>query len=292
MSRDEYGLGTSMGTGRRIAKVCQFMQAGRGGRLRGRLRVSFWLLQDRDDAAADYLGRLLAAHAPHVDASIIDAAGRHVARCIACDICPTHVAVDGEYRCIIKSKKDGFAAWHGELLDQDAVIPVVYSTADRAGLLSNYQTFIERTRYLRRGDYVFSDALTAPLVLEELGAHENMAVRMVTSLIRHHTVVAEPMVAYRHQGTILNQPQIDAQFARFLERAALLTAGRLSCTLDTQAQTACKYNPVGYVLSTEKDKEDERLRTREAMQEDRRARQVQDALLRLEPAALGGRRAG
>ena len=53
-----------------------------------------------------------------------------------------------------------------DLIDVDAVIPVTYCTTDRAGLQSQYQEFIERTRYLRRGDYVFSDILSAPLVLE------------------------------------------------------------------------------------------------------------------------------
>ena len=49
----------------------------------------------------------------------------------------------------------------------------------RAGLQSQYQEFIERTRYLRRGDYVFSDMLCAPLVLEELGVCDNMQIRMI-----------------------------------------------------------------------------------------------------------------
>jgi hypothetical protein len=191
------------------------------------------------------------------------------------------VDVDGAYRCIIKTKRDGFVDWHTDFADQDAVVPVVYSTGDRRGLTTNYQTFIERTRYLRRGDYLFSDAVTAPLVLQDLGVHESMEVRMVTSVLRHHTIVTEPMVAYLSKGVELNPLQVAAQYARFVNRTQLVVAGRLRCLLDAYAQTACKYNPVGYVLSTEKDKEDEKLRAREAMQADRKRRQIQDAVLRM-----------
>ena len=54
-----------------------------------------------------------------------------------------------------KGKQDAFPDWHASMTDQDAVIPVAYCPLQRAGLVSNYQTFIERTRYLRRGDYIF-----------------------------------------------------------------------------------------------------------------------------------------
>jgi multimeric flavodoxin WrbA len=281
MNKDEYGLWTSMGAGRRLAKVAKLVSQGRRGGLRGKVRIMFWILQDRAGAARDYVARLVAAHTEHVEATIIQAAGQHVTRCIACDICPTHVDVDGAYRCIIKTKRDGFVDWHTDFADQDAVVPVVYSTGDRRGLTTNYQTFIERTRYLRRGDYLFSDAVTAPLVLQDLGVHESMEVRMVTSVLRHHTIVTEPMVAYLSKGVELNPLQVAAQYARFVNRTQLVVAGRLRCLLDAYAQTACKYNPVGYVLSTEKDKEDEKLRARETMQADRKRRQIQDAVLRM-----------
>ncbi len=77
---------------------------------------------------------------------------------------------------------------------------------------SNYQRFIERTRYLRRGDYVFSDWLCAPLVIEELGANENMHIRLLTSMLRHHTIMVKPMISYTQAGKDLNFDEVTEHF--------------------------------------------------------------------------------
>jgi hypothetical protein len=60
-----------------------------------------------------------------------------------------------------------------------------------------------------------------------------------------------------------------------------VTSGKLRCFLDPANGGACRYNPTGYVLSAEKDKEDEKLKVRTAMQSDRLRRQAQDAAQRL-----------
>lgn len=290
MPADQYGLWTSMGTGRRVAHVAQLLGLGRRARLRGKVRVLFWILQDQDAIAGNYLRGLLEPLAGLVEPTIIDATARHVTRCLACDICPTHVDRDDSYRCIIKTPRDGFVAWHESFLEQDAVVPVALSPVGRERLQSNYQTFIERTRYLRRGDYLFSDLLTAPLVLEELGAHENLSVRMVTSMIRHHTVMAEPMIAYLHSGRVLNAEGIGDQFRRFINRAATLAAGRLASFVHSQ-QAAGRYNPVGYILSADKDREDEKLQVRATLVAERHRRLAEDAEARLVlPASTAARK--
>lgn len=283
MGRDDYGLQTAMGTGRRIAKIARIARAGRDNGLVGPLRVMLWVLQDRDGEAQRNVRRVLAASGRPIELTVVDATEGHVNRCIACDICPTNVDVDQTYRCIIKSGRDSFSDWHDSFLDQDLVVPVVYSAGDRSRLSTNYQTFIERTRYLRRGDYVLGDVVTAPFVLQDLGVHEHLDVRLVTSMIRHHTVVGDPVVGYLRGGELLNADDIDTRVAGLLDRSRALTAGRLRTFLDQQHAEVCRYNPVGYVLSAEKDREDEKLRLREEMQEDRRRRQRADALRRLAP---------
>ena len=100
---------------------------------------------------------------PRVKPSIINITDSNIKRCIACDICPTNVDLDEVYRCIIKSAGDDFSDLHPDLLHHDALVPVVASPRDRSRVVGNYQTFIERSRYLRRGDYVWSDMLVAPL---------------------------------------------------------------------------------------------------------------------------------
>lgn len=279
MPEDGYGIDTSMGTGRRVARVVAMLKMADTHQLVGRPRIAFWVLQDRDGLATRYVRNLVDQSGGAYDADIIDMAEQHVVPCLACDVCPTKIDNDDVYRCIIKSKRDAMPVLHKRLIQADALIPVAFSPLDRKGIQTNYQTFIERTRYLRRGDYVFSDLVCAPLVIEELGAGENMPVRMMTSMIRHHTIMARPLLAYRHQGQDLNVGEIVKQLAQLVTSVDRATRGRL---LAYQANVEhLRYNPVGYVLAALKDVEDQKMQRRRQMIEDRVARAKQDPRLKI-----------
>jgi multimeric flavodoxin WrbA len=279
MPADTYGLDTSMGTGRRVARVAAMLRMAEGHRLTDLPRVAFWVLQDRDEYAARFVEELVTGGQLPLEADILSIADSHVVRCLACDVCPTHIDVDQSYRCIIKSKRDVLPELHERLLHADAIVPVAYSGVDRAGLVSKYQEFIERTRYLRRGDYVFSDLVCSPLVIEELGASENMQVRMMTSMIRHHTIIMKPTTAYVQEGRVLNRAQVALELRTVAQEVARATAGRL-VTHSSEVQHF-KYNPVGYVLSAMKDAEDEKMKRRREMIEERVARASESGRKRL-----------
>jgi multimeric flavodoxin WrbA len=282
MPKDEYGLDTSMGVGRRIARIAAMLRMAEHRQLKDRPKVSFWILQDRDGIAQQYVERLIARSEVPCDAKVLPIADKHVVRCLACDVCPTNVDIDEVYRCIIKTKKDWFPTMHEELIHTDAIVPVVYSPADRTGLVTMYQQFIERTRYLRRGDYVFSDLLCAPLAIEELGATENMQIRMMTSMIRQHTIISKPMTAYLYEGRNLNEEAVLRDLADFITQAERATAGRL--LVHSSGNEHLKYNPVGYVLSAAKDAEDEKMKVRRKMVESRMAHAQEEVRIRLEMA--------
>ncbi len=281
MHKDEYGLWTSMGTGRRISSLLRKLHYGR--ELQGPVKVLFWILQDADGLAKNCVQQLIRNCGEPLEAMILDIADRNIMRCLACDICPTHIDVDDVYRCIIRSDHDDMHAIHQSLLNYDAVVPVTVSVRDSKAVKSNYQTFIERTRYLRRGDYIFSDLLTAPLVIEELGVREYYDIRMLTSLIRHHTVMGKPMVGYLQKGGLLNGSFLEDDFKKFIVAAKRLVAARLA-EVDETGNT--KYNPVGYVLSVQKDLEDERLKKREDMIKRRNEILSQEAAQRLKPTFI------
>ena len=257
MPKDEYGLNTAMGTGRRIANVTRMLKMGRDRRIKGRPRVMFWILQDKDEVAFNTVNRLIQTNADDLDASVFNLVDQHIFRCLACDICPTHIDLDEEYRCIIKTNRDDFSDLHEQFLDMDAIIPVTYSPANRSGLKSNYQRFIERTRYLRRGDYVFSDLVACPLVIEDLGAGEHMDVRMMTSTLRHHTIMSNPMLLYLNKGEEMNTSALNSEFRRLLDRTSRVAAARIASMAEESEGVEHKYNPVGYVLSVGKDAEDQ-----------------------------------
>lgn len=268
--KDEYGLWTSMGTGRRVARVAQLLALSETAEINDKLKVAFWILQDRDGIARAGVDALIEGCGDVVDPVLLDVSSDHVDRCIACDICPTHIDLDKDYRCIITRKDDVFSDIHEDFLDVDAIVPVAFNPLDIHGLNSVYQQFIERTRYLRRGDYLFSDVPVAPLVFEELGVNDSMTLRMVTSMLRQHTVMTRPLIAYLQDGVRLNWDQVKGGWRDFLVQARRLAVGRLlRAELE---ETRLNYNPVGYILSAAKDREDEAMQKRHSMVADRRAR--------------------
>lgn len=278
LASDAYGLATCMGTGRRVAQVADLIASGDGTRLRGKVRLLFWVLDDADGVGLRTAENLCARYGDQVEATILDLTKESVSRCIACDICPTHVSVDQEYRCIIRSSNDSLQSLHQDFLNHDAVIPVVRSRL-QAGR-SCYQRFLERTRYLRRGDYAIGDCLVAPLVIEDVGARQNMALRAMTSMVRHHTVLSRPLMLHLHEGKALNREGLVSDFEEFLARTAQLAVGRLQSALRAPSDHSV-YNPVGYVLSAERAREDEREQRRTQAINERQERIRQSAALRL-----------
>lgn len=282
MHKDSYGLETAMGTGRRIGDLVR--RLGHDREISDAVNVLFLILQDRQHEAQQRVQSLLSAVRQHgqlrVNATVIDITEKQIRRCLACDFCPTHIDIDEVYRCVIKSNQDDMQSLHQALLHHDAIVPVVLSCRDTDQILNNYQTFIERTRYLRRGDYVFSNQLVAPLTFEEIGVRENYAMRIMTSMLRHHTVVSRPMIGHLYNGEVLNQEQMQQEFQSMITCAQRLTAARLA-----EAVEVSKYNPVGYVLSTAQDQENERLNARDLMRQARQARLQADASTRLKPTA-------
>lgn len=276
MHKDSYGLQTAMGTGRRIASLIRKLSYRR--EIVDKVRVLFLILQDRNNEVQPKIEQLLKGCEDQVHSTIINITEKKIQRCLACDFCPTHVDVDQVYRCIINSSKDELKSLHEQLLDHDVIVPITLSLNDTSKIVNNYQTFIERTRYLRRGDYVFSNQLVSPLTFEEVGVRENYAMRMMTSMIRHHTVMSKPIIGHIYQGGLLNQTQLENDFQKLIASANRLTAARLAEISETESS---KYNPIGYILSSAQDAENEALNRRQVMKQVRHSRLQDQAKTRL-----------
>ena len=276
MARDEYGLETAAGVGRRLGQLLPALTS--DAELADRTNALFVVLQDSEHVGVQ-MAREMADHFRETaNCEVVDVSVRNIRRCIACDICPTHIDVDEAYRCIISSSGDEMADLHPKLLDYDVLIPVVVTSEDRRALTSRYQAFMERTRYLRRGDYVFSDLLVVPWLISRDGAVGTYLMRMMTSFIRHHTVLHRPVTSFSPDGCL---PDRDMnRFKDAFENARRLTAGRLA---QIESQRSIQYNPVGYILSADKELEDERLNKRQRAISSREQRFLNDARRRLKP---------
>lgn len=283
MVRDDLGLQTSIGTGRRVARVASIAKAGRTARLRDDLRVAVLSLQrDRAGRSEALLDELLAgAGVPGVSFSRIDLTSRHIRPCNACNVCPSRIGPDEEYRCFIRD--DDMADVHRQFQQVDVIVPVIHSPRDRADLLTSYQVFMERTRYMRRGDYMLSNRLVVPLILEELGANENMHVRIITSFIRHHTIMHRPLVGVLRDGVLLNDADLRLGLAGALSSGRRMTAGRLA--LHAMDSKLLQYNPVGYVLANRNGNELHSMELRRRASEERQRRLAEESRRRVD---LGG----
>ena len=254
---DQYGLQTCIGTGRRVARTALMRSmSANGTALADKLSIHLWLVQDSEDGrghryfqnwANDLRGR-----DPSVDVRIFDAVNDDVVRCLACEVCPTRLGEGREYRCIVTSADDFFVKHHGELLDADAILVAAYCPENHAKTKSVYQQFMERTRYLRRDNYVFEDLLVAPFVVGPVETGQNLHIRAAGSMIRHHTVLSRPLLGFESNGQLLNAAALAADSDVFLARSRELLVGRY---LLNKEET--EYRPVGYQISAAKAREDQ-----------------------------------
>ncbi|MBT5401801.1 hypothetical protein HOL24_14970 [bacterium] len=277
---DEYGIKSSLGTGKRLARIARIQNYPKKIKLKGKLKVQFWILQDSKDYALNKIKELIELSSEDIVPEIINVTDGDIGRCIACDICPTHVGKDEEYRCIIKRKKDKFVHIHEQFLDNDIIVPVTHSPKDRKLLRTAYQRFIERTRYLRRGDYLFSDVSVMPIVFEEIGSSENLGIRLLTSLIRHQTIMHAPNIGYIHNNNVLNFDEMKEKWLRGIHESKGLTISRLNQLKNVDSLS---YNPVGYILSVAADNECSVEERRKILQTDREIRNLKNVKNRLIP---------
>ncbi len=249
---DKEGLETSIGTGQRVSRVARMIASADNSKakLNDPLKLQLWLLQDDvDKRGHKYFEKwaqdIQDAAGDAVKIQIIDTTKSPVTRCIACDICPTSVGTRDQYRCIIKTHNDFFTKHHEDLIQADAVLLCAYSPVDRSRITSQYQQFIERTRYIRRDNYIFSDIIMAPFVIGELSALQNLHLRMLTSAIRHHTVLHHPLIGMIHEDEILNRDRLVKEGLSFVKQSIRMTLGRY---LDDPSEDII-YKPKGYQIS-------------------------------------------
>jgi multimeric flavodoxin WrbA len=252
-AKDEYGLNTSIGTGKRMAEVLKIDRYSASAKLTNKPKIGIIILQDSKEKAKEYVEKyfLQSKFSNKADFRMFYFPDAYIKRCIACTACPTVVGSDKKYRCIIHEKEDLFVQHHQELIDLDAMLICGYSPRNFTDVKSTYQAFMERTRYLRRSDYVYSNLLVAPLVFQEVGNRENLQSRIVTSNIRHHTIMHKPIIFDLHKDQFIDIDHSLESMENFISTASKLTAGRIiyASSLDEYHN----YQPVGYTLNTERD---------------------------------------
>ena len=235
---DDYGFDTCLGTGKRVARTIKLINHDNQD-----LEIHLWLLQDHESRKGlekfkSWIYEMKNLY-PKIKFKIWDIASSEITRCLGCDICPTEKGPHDEYRCIIQSERDFFVMHHKDLIRADAIFLCAYSPEDRSKIVSQYQTFMERTRYLRRDNYLFTDTLVASFVISEISARQNLHLRMMTSAIRHHTIIHHPLIGMEYQGETLGWDRLIQLGCDFIEVAKKIPKKKLDV----------KYNPIGYIIN-------------------------------------------
>ena len=76
--------------------------------------------------------------------------------------------------------------------------------------------------------------------------------RILTSLIRHNTILHHPVLGFEQDGNILNEEFMEEQARLFAEKAVQTTISRL--LVNSGESSKLSYNPVGYTISMEQKK--------------------------------------
>lgn len=244
MLEDRLGIETCIGAGSRIARTARIYATGKSERRRSPPRFQFLILQDRhrmtETLIHPLINLLTERGIPSGAYRVYDYA---LQPCKACDHCPDQKAADGGYRCRIDTPEDEFKLLHKLLVETDVIVPTIYSPEDRTGLTSVYQRFFERTRYLRRSDYMLSNRVIIPLVFCEIGRNEHLDLRLISSFIRHNTIVHKPMNGTTHNGQLINPEKFMKDWETAIQTSVYLAAGR--CHMEKSAEKP-KYIPFGY----------------------------------------------
>jgi multimeric flavodoxin WrbA len=268
--RDEYGINTSIGTGNRIAQVSKLKEYSKNYKLKGKPTIGIIILQDVKEQAKHFVEKhfLNSELADRADFRFFYFVKESVRRCIACDSCPKTIGDDEIYRCIIRAKEDLFVKYHKEIIQLDAILLGGYSPESYSNISSIYQAFMERTRYIRRSDYIFSNCLVAPLVFQEIGSRENLHMRILTSMIRHHTILHKPIIFYVQNKRLIYFNDSYKDLNNFIVKASSFTAGRILYYSNEESYS--NYVPLGYTLKTERDREPINVQKRKENIEERR----------------------
>ena len=244
--KDDYGIKTALSTGKNIAEVLNNIDLNKdisGQELIKPHKCNIFILQDnKQEECTKVIKSLLKNYKnKNISFNVFEVFKEEVHKCIACDICPISYDSSEKYRCIINNKNDFFKKNHEKIIDCDSFIFAAYSGTNFVNIKTNYQQFIERTRYLRRDNYLFGRKLVSSFILSEVNSNRNLHIRILTSLVRHHNILFKPILVFKNANTYINFENIKKQFIDFCDTALKVN----------NKTKEVEYKPVGYEISLE-----------------------------------------
>jgi len=231
--KDELGIETTLGTGRRAAQVGRILKYASITEEINPLKVGVIITCDNLTHFIEHQTTelLKSLDTPHASYQIVNLLDYYIHPCLACSVCPAPKKVakkeeTGEnYVCAIENKIDGMKRLYHQLEGIDALI-MVGANLDNPNLEDHYQVFTERTRAIRRSDFEWTNTPFTSLIFKSVNANKDrlFGLRAMTSYLRHNTLVFKPIRSLEYQGVILSSPIKDLD--NFLNWATKIRTGR------------------------------------------------------------------
>jgi multimeric flavodoxin WrbA len=231
---DRWGLETCYGTGKRIGQCAKLFNL-IPEKTNRPLKIAALVTMDTPERQLAHLIRQYAKEMsdgfPNVEFHLIQLVDGQIERCIACSICPIPELLQtgdewDSYACIINTKRDMMKSVREIILDCDGLLIAGLNLKDMSRVLYRYQAFTERTRFVRRNDFELSNVPIACFLLEEAGAMGNpmFTLKVMTSYMRHNTIICPPARELQHQGKVLESAS--AGLHEFLSRVSFVASRR------------------------------------------------------------------
>ncbi len=141
-----------------------------------------------------------------------------------CTKCPSNI--NESYGCIID---DDMKEIHKKLLTADGIIVSGYFSLNN-NRLETFQTFIERTRYLRRDDYRLSNIPITVLQFEQIGTNNIFFIRCLPSFLKHNVIITGPtFIGYESPNGDLNSRfKLSEVLNKFIRYVKKIKNGRIN----------------------------------------------------------------
>jgi hypothetical protein len=243
---DASGLDRCIEVGQRVADVAAIVNHGlQPAADHKRLKIKVLISMDTADRRyQNIVSRYFAPLKRKHRIEIINLIDFDIDRCVACSICPSRRAGDQEngdkaYVCSIRTERDSLDDIHTRLVDNDCI--VIVGVNSKRDLIYRYQAFTERTRYLRRDDFQLTNTCIVSMLINEVGSINNPlhALKVLTSYIRHNTIVLKPLEMICHDDRILYESALDP----LIPTLELISRGR-----DLTPAQKVSYKANGYTL--------------------------------------------
>jgi len=214
---DDFGITTSVGTGRQVTKLAQLINSPECTK-----KPTILLMV----VTTDPIDISFSDKFKDCNVKVIDITKEDIKRCIACPVCPNG-DLEAEYTCIIPN--DGMSRIHDDMMSADGVI-FVSGTDD-----TKFQIFIERTRFIRRNHFEWEERVYSSFS-ETKSITDILPIRVMTNMLRQNMFGLQFFRECRGFTNI----DIDL-YVKMIEKYT-----RKSMTLRESSNVDSRYTAVGY----------------------------------------------